>query len=43
MAATNCLTVEAGGKARFAEEVVSVGTVEQSTFPEGLVSRTWKH
>jgi hypothetical protein len=27
----------------FAEEVDSVGILEESTFPEGLSSRTWKH
>jgi len=43
MAATSCLTTEAGGKASFIEEVDSIGMLEQSSFPEGLVSVTWKH
>jgi hypothetical protein len=43
MAATSCLTTEAGGKASFVEEVDSIGMLEQSSFPEGLVSVTWKH
>jgi hypothetical protein len=44
MAATSCLTVEVGGMvSSFAEEVDSVGILEESTFPEGLSSRTWKH
>ena len=43
MAATSCLTTEAGGKVSFVEEVDAIGIVEQSSFPEGLVSVTWKH
>jgi len=43
MAATSCLTTEAGGKVSFVEEVNSIGMPEQSSFPEGLVSVTWKH
>jgi hypothetical protein len=40
MAATSCLTTEAGGKVSFVEEVDSIGMLEQSSFPEGLVSVT---
>ena len=43
MAATSCLTTEAGGKVSFVEEVNSIGMPEQSSFPEALVSVTWKH
>jgi len=42
MAATSCLTTEAGGKVSFVEEVDAIGIVEQSSFPEELVSVTWK-
>ena len=42
MAATSCLTTEAGGKVSFVEEVDAIGIVEQSSFPEEHVSVTWK-
>jgi hypothetical protein len=43
MADTSCLTTEAGGKVSFVEQVNSVGMFEQSSFPEGLTSRTWNN
>jgi hypothetical protein len=43
MAATSCLTVEAGGKVIFVEEVASGSMFEQSSFPEEFISSTWKH
>uniref|UniRef100_A0A0A9GRS8 Uncharacterized protein n=1 Tax=Arundo donax TaxID=35708 RepID=A0A0A9GRS8_ARUDO len=40
MAATSCLIIEAGGKESFVEEVDSGSMFEQSSSPEGVVSRT---
>jgi len=34
MADTSCLTIEAGGKVSFVEQVVSIGMLEKSSFPE---------
>jgi hypothetical protein len=39
----SCLTIEAGGKVSFVEQVDSVGMLEESLFSEGLISRTWDH
>jgi len=43
MADTSCLTIEAGGKVSFVEQVDSVGMLEQSSFPEWLIPSTWNH
>jgi hypothetical protein len=43
MADTSCLTIEAGGKVSFVKQVVSFGMLEQSSFPEGLISTSWNH
>uniref|UniRef100_A0A0A9CVD1 Uncharacterized protein n=1 Tax=Arundo donax TaxID=35708 RepID=A0A0A9CVD1_ARUDO len=40
MAATSCLTIEAGGKDSFVEEVDPGSMFEQTSSPEGVVSRT---
>jgi len=43
MADTSCLTIEAGGKVSFVEQVDSVGMLEQSSFPEWLIPSTCNH